>query len=172
MISSVNVVALKRAGLREKEKEIKWWSVHLSPLATDSASQLDVFGHDSDSLGVDGAEVGVFEQSDQVGLAGLLQSHHGGALEAQVGLEVLGDLTHEALEGELADEQFRGLLVAPDLTESYGSRLVAVRLLDASGGRGALAGSLGGQLLPWGLASSGLASGLLGTSHESFYSLC
>ena len=79
MISSVNVVALKRAGLREKEKEkeMKKWSVHLSPLATDSSGQLDVLGHDGDPLGVDGAEVGVFEQSNQVGFAGLLQSHHG-----------------------------------------------------------------------------------------------
>ena len=93
---------------------------------------------------MDGAQVGVLEESHQVGLAGLLQSHHGRALEAQVGLEVLGDLTDETLEGKLADEQLSGLLVASDLTESHGTRLVAVRLLDASGGWSALAGSLGG----------------------------
>ena len=160
------MLSCRCGGFKKSRFERKRKVYCLSPLATDSAGQLDVLGHDSDPLGVDGAEVGVFKQSDQVGLAGLLQSHHGGALEAQVGLEVLGDLTHEALEGELANEQFRGLLVAPDLTESHGSWLVAVRLLDASGGRGALAGSLGGQLLPGGLSSGGLASGLLGTSHE------
>ena len=142
----------------------------LSSLATDSSGQLNVLGHNGDPLGVDGAEVGVFEQSDQVGLAGFLQSHHGGALEAQVSLEVLGDLTHKALEGELANEQFCGFLVAPDLTESDCSRLVAVRLLDTSGGRGTLAGSLGGQLFPGSLASGRLASGLLGTSHEPLLS--
>ena len=114
---------------------------------------------------MDGAQVSVLEESHQVSLTGLLKSHHGRALEPQVGLEVLGDLTDEALEGKLADEQLCGLLVAPDLTESHGTGLVAVRLLDASGGGSALAGGFGGQLLPWGLASGGFAGGLLGTSH-------
>ena len=45
-------------------------------------------------------------------------------------LEILGDLTNETLEGELADEELSGLLVATNLTESDGTRLVAVRLLD------------------------------------------
>ena len=147
--------------MRRKRKE----KDSLGSLAADSAGQLDVLGHDGDSLGVDGAQVGVLKQSDQVGLAGLLQSHHGRALEAQVSLEVLGNLTDETLEGKLPDEELSGLLVAPDLTESHGSGLVAVRLLDASGGGSALASSLGGQLLPWGLASGGLTGGLLGTSH-------
>ena len=44
-------------------------------------------------------------------LAGLLQGHHDGALETQVGLEVLRDLPDQALERELADEQLGGLLV-------------------------------------------------------------
>ena len=149
----------EKSQLKKKEKS-------LGPFATDTASQLDVLGHDGDPLGVDGAQVGVFEEPDQVGLAGLLQRHHGGALEAQVGLEVLRDLADEALEGQLADEQLGGFLVAPDLTESHGARLVAVRLLDASGGRGALAGGLGGQLLPGGLASRGFAGCLLGTCHD------
>uniref|UniRef100_A0A8C1DFJ3 Core Histone H2A/H2B/H3 domain-containing protein n=1 Tax=Cyprinus carpio carpio TaxID=630221 RepID=A0A8C1DFJ3_CYPCA len=55
----------------------------LSALSADAARQLDVFGHDGDSLGVDGAQVGVLEQTDQISLAGLLQGHDGGALEAQ-----------------------------------------------------------------------------------------
>ena len=46
---------------------------HLSTLATDSSGQLDVLRHDGYSLGVDGAQVGVFEQADQVGFGGLLQ---------------------------------------------------------------------------------------------------
>ena len=68
-----------------------------------------------DALGVDGAQVGVLEKIHQVGLGGLLQGQQSGALHAQVGLEVLGDLAHQALEGQLADEQLRGLLVAADL---------------------------------------------------------
>lgn len=74
---------------------------------------------------------------------------------------------YQALEGELADEKLGRLLVATDLTESDGTRLVAVRLLDTSGGGRALAGSLGGKLLTRGLATGGLASGLLGAGHCS-----
>ena len=137
----------------------------LSSLSTDAAGQLDVLGHDGDTLGVDGAQVGVLEQTDQVGLAGLLESHDGGALEPQVSLEVLGDLPHQTLEGQLADEQLGGLLVSPDLTESHSAGPVSVGLLDSTGGGGGLPGSLGGQLLPGSLSSGGLTGGLLGTSH-------
>ena len=137
----------------------------LSTLATDTAGQLDVLGHDGDTLGVDGAQVGVLEQTNKVGLAGLLEGHDGRALEPQVSLEVLGDLTDQALEGQLADEQLSGLLVPPDLTEGHGTGPVPVGLLHTPGGGGGLAGSLGGKLLPGGLASGGLPGGLLGTSH-------
>ena len=60
--------------------------VSVSSLSTDAAGKLDVFGHDGDPPGVDGAQVGVLEESDQVSLAGFLQSRDGGALEAQLGL--------------------------------------------------------------------------------------
>ncbi|KAK6728828.1 hypothetical protein RB195_006095 [Necator americanus] len=116
-------------------------------LSTDTASKLDVLGHDGDTLGVDGAQVGVLEETDEVSLGGLLESHHGGRLEAKVGLEVLGDLTDEALEGQLADEQLGRLLVATDLTKGDSSWAVAMRLLHSSCGWGRLAGGLGGQLL-------------------------
>jgi hypothetical protein len=86
-------------------------------------------------------------------------------LEAEVRLVLLGDLTHEALERELADQQLRRLLVLSDLTESDSARSVAVRLLDPPRGRGRLAGSLGRQVLAGSLASSGLARRLLGTGH-------
>jgi hypothetical protein len=120
----------------------------LRALAADAARQLDVLGHDGDALGVDGAQVGVLEEADQVGLRGLLQREHSRALEAQVRLELLRNLTHEALEGQLADEQLRRLLVAPDLAQRDRARAVAVRLLDAARRGRALARGLGGQLAP------------------------
>ena len=110
-------------------------------------------------------DVGVLEETDEVGLAGLLQGHHGGALEPQVGLEVLGDLTDKTLEWQLADQQLSGFLVSPDLTESHGTRSVSVGFLYSSSGWGALASSLGSQLLSWGFASSRFACGLLSTGH-------
>merc|ERR1719190_167242 len=142
------------------------WSF-LCTLPTDPPGQLDVLGHDGDTLGVDGAQVGVLEQPHQVRLAGLLKSTNGSGLEPQVSLEVLSDLPDEPLEGQLADEQLGRLLVTPDLTESDCAGPVPMWLLHSSGGGGRLPGGLGGQLLPGGLASGGLTGGLLRTSHVS-----
>ena len=137
----------------------------LRSLATDAAGELDVLGHDGHTLGVDGGQVGVLEEADKVGLGGLLEGKHGAALEAEVRLEILGNLTHKALEGELADEELRRLLVAADLAKGHRARSVPVGLLDTAGGGRRLAGRLGGELLAGGLASRGLACGLLGACH-------
>ena len=75
------------------------------PLTPDPPGELNIFGHDGDPLGMDGAQVGVLEQPHQVSLACLLKSHHGRTLEPEVGLEILGNLPHEALEGQLTDQQ-------------------------------------------------------------------
>ena len=141
------------------------WLVNLSTLSTDTAGKLDVLGHNGDTLGVDSAQVGVFEETDQVSLGGFLESHDGGALETQVGLEVLSDLTDQPLEGQLADQKLSGLLVTTDLTESDGTGPVTMGLLDSTGGGGALTGGLGGQLFAGGFASGRLTGGLLGTGH-------
>ena len=127
--------------------------------------ELDVLGHDRNALGVDRAQVGILEETNKVGLRGLLEGEDGGALEAEVRLEVLRDLADEALEGELADEELRRLLVAADLAERDGAGAVAVGLLHTSGGGGGLARCLGGELLAGGFASGRLAGGLLGTGH-------
>ncbi len=145
------------------------WSYGLSTFTTDAAGQLDVLGHDGDTLGVDGTQVGVFKETDEVGLGGFLEGHDGGRLEAEVSFEVLSNLPDQTLEGQLADEELSRLLVATDLTESDCAWAISVGLLDTSGGWGRLAGSLGGELLPGSLASGGLASGLLGTGHVEEY---
>ena len=163
-------VALKRADFAKVfSKGLGWGGKHqaqdLGTLSADTAGQLDVLGHDGDTLGVDGAQVGVLEETHQVSLAGLLQSHDGGALEAQVGLEVLGDLADQTLEGQLADQQLGALLVTTDLTESHGTGPVPVGLLDSSRCGCGLASGLGGQLLARSLSSGRFAGGLLGTGH-------
>ena len=137
----------------------------LSTLATDAAGKLDVLGHDGDTLGVDGAQVGVFKEPDEVSLRSFLEGHDGRGLESEISLEVLCDFTHQTLEGKLADEELSALLVTTDLTESYGTRPVPVGFLDTSCGRGRFASCLGGELLAWGFASGGLAGGLLSTGH-------
>jgi histone H3 len=65
----------------------------LVALTTEAAGELDVLGLDGDTLGVDGAQVGVLEERDEVGLDGLLKSTDGGGLESEIRLEVLGNLT-------------------------------------------------------------------------------
>ena len=55
---------------------------------------------------MDSAEVGVLEEPNKICFTSLLKSHNSGALEAQISLEVLSNLTNQSLEGQLADQQF------------------------------------------------------------------
>jgi hypothetical protein len=86
-------VVLKNTGLFRSSKEAS-----LSTLATDASSKLDVLWHDSDSLGVNCAQVAVLEQANQVGFRSLLQSHHSACLKAEISLEVLSNFSHKTLE--------------------------------------------------------------------------
>ena len=137
----------------------------LCAFSADAAGELYVFRHDGYSLGVDRTEVCVFEETNQIGFACLLQCHHSRALEAQLSLEILGDLTDETLEGQLADEKFGALLVAADFSEGNCAGPVAMRLLNTAGGRSAFSGCLSRQLFSGCFSSGRLASCLLGTSH-------
>ena len=67
------LVALKKA-----DWFVRICVCNLSTLSTDTAGELDVLGHDGDTLGVNGTQVGVLKQTDRVGLASLLQSHDDG----------------------------------------------------------------------------------------------
>ena len=89
----------------------------LRTFTTDTTGQLDVLWHDCHTLGVNGTQVGIFKESNQVGLGGFLKGQDGRTLESKIGLEILGDLTDKTLEWQLADEKVGGLLVTTDLTE-------------------------------------------------------
>lgn len=54
---------------------------------------------------MDGAEVGVLEQGNQVGLGCLLQGQHCLTLESHLLLELSCDLTHQTLERKLPDQE-------------------------------------------------------------------
>jgi hypothetical protein len=141
---------------------------YLSTFSTDAASELNVLGHDRNTLCMNCTKVRVLEEANEVSFGGFLESKNSSALESEVGLEILGDLADKSLERELADEEFGGLLVLPDFTEGDGAGAVTVGLLYTTGGGGGLSGGLSGQLLTGGLATCGLACGLLGTSHAVF----
>ena len=115
---------------------------------------------------MDGAEVGVFEETNEVSLSSLLEGEDGGGLESEVVLELRGNLSNESLEGELSDEEFGALLESSDFSESNGTGSESVGLLDTtSGGSLGLLGLLLGDVLSGGLATGVLSSGLLGSCH-------
>jgi hypothetical protein len=103
---------------------------------------------------VDGAQVGIFEEGDEISLDGFLEGANSRALEAKVTLEILGDFTDETLEGKLSDQKLSALLVPTDFTESDGSWFITMWLLDTTSRWVGLAGSLGSEGLTWGLATS------------------
>ena len=104
----------------------------LGALTADSSGELDILGHDGDPLGVDGAQVGILKQTNQVGFAGLLEGTDSSRLESEVSLEILGDFSDQTLEGKLADQQLGRLLVTSDLTKSNGTGPVSVGLLNSA----------------------------------------
>jgi hypothetical protein len=125
----------------------------LRTLSADTTGELNVLGHDGDTLGcrnqarrerqkivsntplmnhqpsqqhnnkrtVNGTQVGVLKESNQVSLSSLLQSKDGRSLETQVVLEILSNLTNKTLERKLADQEVRRLLVTTNLTKSDSS---------------------------------------------------
>ena len=114
---------------------------------------------------MDGAQVGVLEKTDKVGLGCLLEGEDGGALEPELGVEFVGDLPDESLEGELPEEEVSGLLVPSDFPKGDGSGSESVGLLDTTTGGGGLPGCLPGEGLLGGLGGGGFPCGLLGSGH-------
>ncbi|XXG86322.1 hypothetical protein AAC387_Pa11g1241 [Persea americana] len=107
-----------------------WKFYVLSPLIL--RVELDVLRHDGHPLWMDRTEIGVLKQANEVGLSGFLQGGNSGALELEIGLEVLSDFSHQTLKGELPDQQFRALLVLSDLPSCHHPRPEAVARLHAS----------------------------------------
>ena len=162
-ISNMNDIYIYEINSYKIEKIVKTPSRSFS---SDSSGELDVLGHDGHSLGVDGAEVGVLEEANQVGFGCFLESEDGGGLESEVVLELSSNLSDESLEGELSDEELSALLEFSDFSESNSSWSESVGLLDSSlSGGGSLLGLLVSDVLSWGLATSVLSSSLLGSCH-------
>ena len=117
---------------------------------------MEITSHEGDTLGVESAEVGITEETSDVGFSCFLESSNGGSLPAETVLVAGGEFTDEALEGSLAHEEVSGLLVLLDLAEGDGAGSPA-ELLGARG-LGGLSLSLTGLLLGLG-DSGGLCAG-------------
>jgi hypothetical protein len=75
---------------------------------------------------MESAYVGVHKEIHQVRFTGFLNSGYGGALEANVCLDLLRNLTDEPLEWQLPDQQICGFLVPSDFSKSYSTWPVTV----------------------------------------------
>ena len=60
-----------------------------------------ILWHNCNTFSVDGIQVGVLEQTNQVSLGCLLKSHNSRTLEPQISFEILGNLMDKMLEGSL-----------------------------------------------------------------------
>jgi hypothetical protein len=66
-------------------------------------------------LHMNGTQVGVLKQSNEVSFQSLLEGKYSHALETTVWLEILSNLSYQTLEWCLANQKVSQLLVSPDL---------------------------------------------------------
>jgi len=135
-------------------------------VSSNSLGELEISGHDGDSLGVDSAQVGVFEEGDEVSLSSFLKGQNSWALESELLLELVSNFSDESLEGEFSDEEISWLLIFSDLSEGNCSGFEAVGLLNSGGDWSALSGDfLSNELLSGNLLGSWLSCCLFSSSH-------
>jgi len=118
---------------------------------------------------VDSTEVGVLEETNHVSLRGFLESKDGRGLESQVGLEIVGNLSNESLERKFSNEELSRFLELSDLSKGDGTWSESVWSLDSTGLWGLTLRLLVSNVLSWGLSSSVLSSGMLGSCHFKVY---
>ena len=139
----------------------------LTSLSPYAACKLHVLRHDGHAFCVQGAEVGVFEQTNEISLWSLLKSSNRGRLKADTATDVLCNFPNEPLEWQLANQQLSWLLEATDLPKSDSAWAIAMMVLTKSPNSWhAFSSWLRGQNLPSLRHRSILASCLLSASHE------
>ena len=98
-------------------------------MASDSSCKPHVLDRDGHTLGMEGAKVSVFHETNDVGLGSLLKSKDGIGSKPKVTLVILCDLLDQPLERKLPDQKIHPLLVPSDLLESDRARSVPPRLI-------------------------------------------
>lgn len=138
---------------------------------------------------MNGTEIGIFKEGNQVSFSGLLEGENSLALESDFLFELGRDLTDQSLEGKFSDEQVSlnegrkgkesstmmvesskvsyAFLEFSDLSQSNRSRFESVGLLDAGHDGSGLSGDfLGSQLLAGHLLCRGLTGSLFCSGHH------
>jgi len=139
-------IFLNRGVISIRGKILSLFYYPLSTFSPDSPCKLNILRHNSNTLGMDGAQVSVLEKTNEVSFGSLLKGKNSCGLETKISLEVLCNLTDETLERGLANEEIGRLLVLSDLTKSYSSGTITMRFLYSSCGGGRLTSGLCGEL--------------------------
>ena len=105
---------------------------------TNATSKVDVLRHDGDSLGVDGKQIGVLEESNEVILGSLMKCGNSSGSAVEICPHLSEYLTHETGKRSFADEELRGLLVSSDLAEGdrAGAKAMSSFRLNLASARG------------------------------------
>ena len=141
-------------------------------VSSDSSGEQEILLHDGLSLGVDSAQVGVLEESDEVGLGSFLDCDEGLGSESDLVINALGDGPHESLEGRSQEEQGGRLLVSLDLSQGdgAGSESVSSNLsLNSSLGGGGLLADLASLRFGVSLGSTTLLTSFLSCDFISWH---
>lgn len=106
-----------------------------STLTPDAAGKLNIFRHYRHTLRMNRTQIRIFKQSHEIRLSRFLKGGHSRALKSKICLEILRNLTHQALEREFSDEKLRALLVFPDLPQGDCTRTESMGFFHATGRR-------------------------------------
>jgi len=137
----------------------------LSPLASDSASELNILRHNGNSLSMNSTKIGIFKQTNKISFSCFLKSRNSATLESEICFEILSDFSNQSLERKLPYEKLCALLILSDFTKSNGSWTESVWLLHSSCRRSWFPSGFGGELFPWCFSSGGFSCCLFGTCH-------
>ena len=117
---------------REVEQEVRASCTHGTAssvasrsFAADAPGQLHVLGHYGDPLRMEGAQVGVLEELNEMHLGSLLKREQRRRLKSHVLFHFLRNLANESLERRFSNEQVGRSLVPADLPQSHRSWAIA-----------------------------------------------
>jgi hypothetical protein len=82
---------------------------------------MNIFGHDGDPLGMDGTQVGVLEETHEIGLCCLLQSKDRMALETQVTLQCIYMKLHSDITNVSKEKPKDKLQIDPACGDQIGN---------------------------------------------------
>ena len=135
-------------------------------VTSNSLGELKISGHDGDSLGVDSAEVGVFEEGDQVSFSGFLEGQDCRWLESEFLFPLVRDFSDHSLEGEFSNEEISWFLIFSDFSQGNCSGFESVGFLDSCGDWSWFSGNLlGNQLFSGDLLGCGFSCCLFCSGH-------